>query len=77
MGPISEFGTYPKLVPGGPKLPQKGPELAKVLQNDSKNSFVGSDGSKRFELPGKQLKQYGSIQPDLFEPMTGVGCLQH
>ena len=28
MGPISEFGTSPKLGPGGPKLPQKWPKMA-------------------------------------------------
>ena len=48
-----------------------------MLQNDSKSSFVSYDGSKRFKLRGKQLKQYGGIQPDLFEPMAEVGCLQN
>ena len=72
LNPWQGLGA-PKIDPGGPKNGQKWP---KMLQNGSKSSFEGSDGSKRFKLHGKQLKQYGGIQPDLFEPMTGVGCLQ-
>ena len=62
-----------KIDPGGPRNGQKWP---KMRQNGSKCSFGGPGGSKRFKLPGKQLKRYGGIQPDLFEPMAGVGCPQ-
>ena len=57
LNPWQGLGA-PNLDPGGPKNAQK---WLKMLQNVSKSSFVGPDGSKRFKLPEKQLKQYEGI----------------
>ena len=77
MGAFSLTCLNPWQGLGAPKIdPKNGQKWPKMHQNGSKSSFVGPNGSKKLELPGKKLKQYGGIQPDLFEPMAGAGWTQ-
>ena len=53
LNPWQGLGA-PNIDPGGPKNSKTWP---KMLQNDSKSSFVGPGPSKMLKLPGKKLNR--------------------
>ena len=56
MDQLVNLGHPQNWARGAQNYPKNGPKWPQMLQNSSKNSFVGSDRSKQFKLPGKKLK---------------------
>ena len=50
-----------------PREPKNGQKWPKMLQNGSKSSFVGLDGSNRLKLPVKQLNSMGASSMTYFK----------